>query len=360
MPTIEFRDVHKAYGRHEVVPSFSLSVPHGAFVVMLGPSGCGKSTVLRMLAGLEKVSRGRILIGGREVQDETPSARGCAMVFQNYALYPHMNVSDNIGYALKLAGVPAPVRQSRIGEVARMLDLTELLARRPGQLSGGQRQRVAIARAIAREPSVLLFDEPLSNLDARLRGETRLELAALHRRIGATSIYVTHDQVEAMTLADVIVVMNRGRIEQIGSPSEIYEAPTSVFVAQFVGAPPMNLLEAQSDGESVRLHAAAAAEDGVVGRLAGPARPIRLGVRPEAIRLAPGGIEARLANIERHGREVVHALDTAFGRVVSVQPEDGIRRKPGDHVGLEIDWRKACAFDPDAAGGRRIDAFRAV
>ncbi|MEM8657997.1 MAG: ATP-binding cassette domain-containing protein, partial [Pseudomonadota bacterium] len=226
----------KRFGQTTVIEDLSVRLESGAFTVILGPSGCGKSTLLNMIAGLEQVTSGTIEIGGRAVQDLPPNERGLAMVFQNYALYPHMSVADNIGYALKIAGVPRAARATRITEAARVVSLSDYLDRRPAQLSGGQRQRVAIARAIIREPAVLLFDEPLSNLDAKLRHGMRMELAELHRRIGATSVFVTHDQVEAMTLADKIILLNGGRIEQYGTPHEIYHHPASEFVAEFIGA----------------------------------------------------------------------------------------------------------------------------
>jgi len=244
MMKLALRDVRKTYDKKQVVHGVNLDVPAGAFVVIVGPSGCGKSTLLRMIAGLEDISDGEIAIDGARVNEREPSERGCAMVFQNYALYPHMTVAQNIEYPLKIAGVPRAERTRRMRETADILDLGDYLDRRPGQLSGGQRQRVAMGRAIVREPSIFLFDEPLSNLDAKLRVQMRIEIRRLHRRLGATSIFVTHDQVEAMTLADILVVMNNGKVEQIGSPSEVYRSPASTFVASFTGAPAMNLLPA--------------------------------------------------------------------------------------------------------------------
>src|SRR5437764_1602218 len=265
MAEVSIRGVRKSYGRTEVIREVNLEVANGEFVVVLGPSGCGKSTLLRLIAGLEEITEGEIAIAGRVVNRLEPRERGCAMVFQNYALYPHMTVADNIGYALKVASVPKPERVARIAKVAETLGLVEFLERKPSALSGGQRQRVAMGRAIIREPSVFLFDEPLSNLDAKLRGQMRVEIRRLHRRLKATSIFVTHDQVEAMTLADRLVVMNLGRVEQVGPPEEVYRRPASRFVAGFIGSPPMNFVTAHlhtpdllefADGSKLRIPAA--------------------------------------------------------------------------------------------------------
>src|SRR5882724_285044 len=240
MADITIRGLRKSYGGIEIVHGIDLEVSDGEFVVVLGPSGCGKSTLLRLIAGLEQITAGEIAIGGRVVNKLEPRERGCAMVFQNYALYPHMTVAENIGYALKVAGVPKSERMARVTRVADTLGLADFLGRRPSALSGGQRQRVAMGRAIIREPSVFLFDEPLSNLDAKLRVQMRVEIRRLHRRLKATRVFVTHDQIEAMTLADRLVVMNHGRIEQIGYPADVYRRPASRYVAGFIGSPPMN------------------------------------------------------------------------------------------------------------------------
>jgi sn-glycerol 3-phosphate transport system ATP-binding protein len=245
MADIVIRNLRKSYGRSEIVPGLDLDIADGEFVVVLGPSGCGKSTLLRLIAGLEAITAGEIAIAGRVVIRLEPRERGCAMVFQNFALYPHMSVADNIGYALKVAGLPKAERIARVARVADTLGLGEFLDRKPAALSGGQRQRVAMGRAMIREPSVFLFDEPLSNLDAKLRVQMRVEIKRLHQRLGATSIFVTHDQVEAMTLADRLVVMNKGRIEQLGAPAEVYRRPASRFVAGFIGSPPMNFFPAR-------------------------------------------------------------------------------------------------------------------
>ncbi len=247
MASIDITNVHKVYGRTPAVRGLDLSVEDGSFLVILGPSGCGKSTLLRMIAGLEDITAGEIAIDGRVVNDIEPGRRGCAMVFQNYALYPHMTVAENVGYALKVAGIRQPERARRVARVAETLGLGDLLERKPAQLSGGQRQRVAMGRAMVREPGIFLFDEPLSNLDAKLRIQMRLEIKRLHRELKTTSVFVTHDQVEAMTLADRLVVMNQGLIEQVGPPAEVFRHPVSRFVANFLGSPPMNFLPTAID-----------------------------------------------------------------------------------------------------------------
>src|SRR5512147_1846029 len=245
MAKIEFNDVRKVYGTNQVVHGITLEVADGEFVVLVGPSGCGKSTLLRMVAGLEEITGGTISIGGRVVNDLEPKDRDCAMVFQNYALYPHMSVYDNMAYGLKIRKLPKADIDRRVNEAAAILELEGLLTRKPRQLSGGQRQRVAMGRAIVREPAVFLFDEPLSNLDAKLRVQMRLEIKRLQRDLGVTSIYDTHDQVDAMTLADRLIVMNAGVAEQIVTPMDVYDKPASVFVAGFIGSPAMNFLAAK-------------------------------------------------------------------------------------------------------------------
>src|SRR5476649_1509410 len=242
MATVEIRDVRKAFGPFEVLHGVSVDIADGEFVVLVGPSGCGKSTLLRMLAGLENITSGEIAIGGKVVNAVPPKERDIAMVFQNYALYPHMTVFDNMAFSLRLAGEPGDAMRKRVNDAAQILGLTEYLERYPRQLSGGQRQRVAMGRAIVRKPQVFLFDEPLSNLDAKLRVQMRTEIKELHQRLTTTSIYVTHDQIEAMTMADKIVVMNAGKTEQVGSPLELYDNPANLFVAGFIGSPAMNFL----------------------------------------------------------------------------------------------------------------------
>jgi sn-glycerol 3-phosphate transport system ATP-binding protein len=302
---IKLSGVTKAYDAHNVIiPPMDVELRSGEFTVILGPSGCGKSTLLQMIAGLERVSGGKIAIGTREVQDLEPKHRGCAMVFQNYALYPHMTVAENMAYSLKVAGISKTERAARVETVARMLGLADYLARKPGQLSGGQRQRVAIGRAIIREPGVLLFDEPLSNLDAQLRHDMRVELADLHRRIGATSVFVTHDQVEAMTLADRILILNKGRIEQFDTPKAIYHSPASVFVARFIGAPAMNILQVVGDGTTLRT------TDGQVVAETSRKGSFQLGIRPEDVSVKTGGpIKANIRYREDLGSHEILEAD---------------------------------------------------
>ena len=291
MARIDIRDVTKFYGKTQVVHGVDFTIHDGEFVVILGPSGCGKSTLLRMIAGLEEISGGTIAIAGDIVNDKEPRERGCAMVFQNYALYPHMSVAENIGYGLKVAGVAKAERLSRVKAVARTVGLDEFLDRKPGQLSGGQRQRVAMARAMIKEPKVFLFDEPLSNLDAKLRVQMRIEIRKLHQRLKATSVFVTHDQVEAMTLADRLVIMNKGVIEQIGAPKDVYDRPASIFVAGFIGAPGLNLLPAtiSADGHSVTL---ADGQRLMIEHTRYPSLnpgPVTIGLRAEALNIRQGG-----------------------------------------------------------------------
>jgi len=345
--SIALKGVTKSYdAAHQVIPPLDAEFRAGEFTVVLGPSGCGKSTLLQMIAGLERVSGGGIVIGGREVQNLEPKHRGCAMVFQNYALYPHMSVFDNVAYSLKVAGMPKPERIERVEAVARMLGLSELLARRPSQLSGGQRQRVAIGRAIVREPGVLLFDEPLSNLDAQLRHDMRLELADLHRRIGATTVFVTHDQVEAMTLADRILILNKGRVEQFDTPKAIYHRPASVFVARFIGSPPMNVMPVTGDGSALRL------ADGQVVVEAPLSGSFVLGIRPEDIVLGTGGpLKARLRYREDLGSHSVLAADLA-GDVIRVATPFGADIAEATDLSLSFPRARLHLFD--AATGRAL------
>ena len=271
MGTIQLRDVHKAFGATVIIPKLDLDIEDGEFVVFVGPSGCGKSTLLRLIAGLEDTTSGKIIIDGRDVTDESPAKRQLAMVFQSYALYPHMTVGKNIAFPLKMAGEDQASIDKKVANAARILNLTNYLERRPGQLSGGQRQRVAIGRAIVRNPSAFLFDEPLSNLDAALRGTMRLEISELHQQLGKTMIYVTHDQVEAMTMADKIVVLNAGNIEQVGSPLDLYRKPKNLFVAGFIGSPKMNFIE----GAEAAKHGAARPSASAPSTSASPPRRSR-------------------------------------------------------------------------------------
>ena len=275
MATVSLNNVKKSFGSVDVIHGVSLDIFDGEFIVIVGPSGCGKSTLLRMVAGLETVTEGDIIIANQRVNEKEPMERDIAMVFQNYALYPHMSVRENMGYSLKIAGLPKASIMSKVDEAAKLLQLTELLDRKPRQLSGGQRQRVAMGRAIVREPSVFLFDEPLSNLDAKLRVQMRLEIRELQQKLGITSLYVTHDQVEAMTMADRMIVMNSGVAEQIGTPLEVYERPHSLFAAQFIGSPAMNVFDAHVKDKFVYLN-----ESKVVATKL-PNGPVKFGVRPE-------------------------------------------------------------------------------
>ena len=290
MAVVTMRSVQKVYPNgFQAIHGIDLDIVDGEFLVLVGPSGCGKSTLLRMVAGLESISDGELHIGERYVNDLEPAQRDIAMVFQNYALYPHMSVFDNMAYGLRNKGTPKDEIATRVADAARILELEGLLDRRPRQLSGGQRQRVAMGRAIVREPAVFLFDEPLSNLDAKLRVQMRIEVRRLQRSLGTTSVYVTHDQVEAMTMADRIVVMNEGRAEQIGTPLEVYARPASTFVAGFIGSPAMNLLPARSEDAGLKLDGA----DTVISwpsDMDRPADDVMLGIRPEDLRLEPNGI----------------------------------------------------------------------
>ncbi len=311
MQGLGLEGVHKVYGSLDIVKNVTLDVARGEFVVILGPSGCGKSTLLRMIAGLEDVSAGDILIDGARVTHLPPRKRGCAMVFQNYALYPHLTVAENIGYPLRIARVPKTERAARVAEAARVVNLGDYLDRKPSQLSGGQRQRVAMGRAIIRAPKVFLFDEPLSNLDATLRVQMRTEIRHLHQRLGVTSIFVTHDQVEAMTLADRIVVMNAGRIEQVGRPTEIYARPQSRFVAGFVGAQPMSFLDATvtPDGAAATVPGCGAVRmSSALPAWAG--QTVILGLRAERIRVAapdePAMLTGRFDFTEELGPHAIH------------------------------------------------------
>ena len=348
--SIALSGVTKAYDTHTVViPPIDVELKAGEFTVVLGPSGCGKSTLLQMIAGLERVSGGKILFGSREVQELEPKHRGCAMVFQNYALYPHMTVFENIAYSLKVAGRPKAERAERVTAVAKMLSLSDYLHRKPGQLSGGQRQRVAIGRAIVREPGVLLFDEPLSNLDAQLRNDMRVELAELHRRIGATTVFVTHDQVEAMTLADRILILNKGCIEQFDTPPAIYRRPASVFVAKFIGGPPMNILPVTGDGSTLRL------ADGQVVADALLEGPYQLGIRPEDILIdgrAHGCVaKAALQFREDLGSHSILAADLA-GSVIRVATPFGAEIFANSALNLNFPASRLHLFD--ATTGRAI------
>lgn len=330
MAEVELKQICKVFGEVKIFDGLSLHVPDGSFTVLVGPSGCGKSTLLRLIAGLEEPTTGDVVIGGRDVTRAEPSERGISMVFQSYALFPHMTVAQNIDFGLRLAKVPADERKRRVDQAAQILDLTKYLDRKPAALSGGQRQRVAIGRSIVRNPDVFLFDEPLSNLDAALRNQMRVELAGLHQRLGATMIYVTHDQVEAMTLADQIVVMNGGRIEQVGSPGELYDRPQTTFVATFIGSPKMNLL---------------------TGEIAEREKAAFFGIRPEHLALSETGRwQGKVLVAEYLGNETIVHLQSEYGPLIVRQPGN-VRLETGTTVCVEPDMTQVHLFD---ANGRRL------
>ncbi len=354
MSEVELRGVNKMYGAVEAIKMLDLSVEKGQFCALLGPSGCGKSTLLRMIAGLEVVTQGSIHIDGIDVTNTPPAKRRIAMVFQSYALYPHMTVRQNIGFSLRVAKAPKDVIERRTNEVAKMLQLDELLDRRPAQLSGGQRQRVAIGRALVREPQVFLFDEPLSNLDAMLRVQMRVEIAKLHQDLRATMIYVTHDQIEAMTLADKIVVLELGEIRQIGTPLELYQKPANKFVAAFIGSPTMNFVSAEARSTS-GLDAVLGLPGGGEMKLktrsalqSAPAGALEMGIRPEHIKLgAPDDPRANIGGkvqiLERLGNATIMYINTDAGQIV-VQDDGDSKLAAGQNVGVIFDSGHAHLF----------------
>lgn len=347
MADVRLNNVRKRFGDVEIIKGIDLAVEHGKFCVFVGPSGCGKSTLLRLIAGLEKVSDGEVMIGGTDMTHVPPANRGTAMVFQSYALYPHMTVAENISFGLRMANMPKAEIEQRMMQSADMLQLGHLLDRKPSQLSGGQRQRVAIGRAIVRNPQVFLFDEPLSNLDASLRVQMRIEIGKLHQDLGTTMIYVTHDQVEAMTLADQIVVLNAGRIEQVGSPLELYHRPKNMFVARFIGSPTMNTLPVRRIGESgggTRFSLPGGtpivlptSEDGVM-----------LGVRPEHLSLGTGEdatLQGQVRLTERLGSETMLYVDLGSHAEVVVRTDGLSSVRAGDTVPVGISRRSCHLFD---------------
>ena len=351
------RGVRKRFGDTEVIKSVDLTVEPGEFVVFVGPSGCGKSTLLRMLAGLEQVSEGSIEIDGKDVTGMLPLERGVAMVFQSYALYPHMSVEDNIGFGLKIAKMPKPERRKKVLEAARILQLEPYLARKPKALSGGQRQRVAIGRAIVKSPKIFLFDEPLSNLDAELRVQMRLEIASLHQRLGATMIYVTHDQVEAMTLADKIVVLRDGRVEQAGKPIDLYENPSNMFVAGFIGSPKMNFLPARivSAGDGKALVEAPELGPGQFAvALRGPGASLgaaaTLGFRPEHADIGAGtGAPGTVKVVEQLGSVSYLYVEMQGGASVTVEQRRLTSIRPGDTISIVPETAHLMLFGADGA-----------
>ena len=347
MADIEFDGISKSFGSVKVIDNISLTVQSGEFLVFLGPSGSGKSTLLRMIAGLEKIDNGRLKINGEECQNWAPGKRGVAMVFQNYALYPHMTVRQNMAFGLKNIKLSADEIGRRVQEAAQILEMDMLLDRYPSQLSGGQRQRTAIGRAIVKEPLAFLFDEPLSNLDAALRVRTRVELAELHQRMKSTIVYVTHDQTEAMTMADRIVILNECMIEQIGTPLEVYTRPDSRFVAEFIGSPPMNMLpvKVSSDGNRTQ----ATLEDGSIlySELESPINgEFELGVRPESVTISNSGETKGQAKIVEYvGERTIVYVQLKDGRQVTAQDISSSMVKPGDTVNLEFDTNNLHFFD---------------
>ena len=349
MQALEIRDVRKSFGAVDVLRGIDFTADVGEFVCLLGPSGCGKSTLLRCIAGLETITAGQVLISGQDMTRVPPSERNLAMVFQSYALYPHLNVRKNMSFGLTLQGMKRPEITARVAEAARMLDITPLLDRKPRQLSGGQRQRVAIGRAIVRDPSVFLFDEPLSNLDAALRTQTRYELARLHKQLGRTMLFVTHDQIEAMTLSTKVVVMNAGRVEQIGRPMDLYHRPANRFVAGFIGSPQMNFLPA-TPGQT----------PGTV-ELAGQTLPLppgadaalvaTVGLRPEHLRIVPQGtqgISAHITAIERLGAETI-VFAKAANQTLVLRAEGSLQINEDQAVTLTIDPAQLHLFDRTGA-----------
>ena len=344
MSGVTLANVIKRYGETQVIHGVDLQIEHGEFCVFVGPSGCGKSTLLRMVAGLEETTDGSIRIGTRDVTREDPAERGVAMVFQTYALYPHMTVEENMGFGLKMNGHPKTEIRQKVGEASKILKLDEYLKRKPKALSGGQRQRVAIGRAIVRGPEVFLFDEPLSNLDAELRVEMRVEIARLHQEIGATMIYVTHDQVEAMTLADKIVVLRAGRIEQVGAPLDLYRDPDNRFVAGFIGSPSMNFIGGTVNGAGVD---APGLKQTVPADVALPSAGsgITLGLRPEHLEIDPAGDTHAVELTEALGGVSYAYLTAPTGEKLIVEERGDYRSKTGARVGLTIDPKRAYFFD---------------
>ncbi|WP_061933064.1 ABC transporter ATP-binding protein [Aureimonas sp. AU22] len=353
MAQVTIQNVVKRYGNVQVMHGVDVDVGDGQFVVLVGPSGCGKSTLLRMIAGLEPISGGTISIGGRVVNDVAPKDRDIAMVFQSYALYPHKTVAENMGFALKIKGAPKSEIEQKVRKAASILDLEKYLDRYPKELSGGQRQRVAMGRAIVRDPQVFLFDEPLSNLDAKLRVAMRVEIKELHQRLKTTIVYVTHDQIEAMTMADKIVVMRDGRVEQIGAPLDLYDNPVNTFVAGFIGSPAMNFVHGRIEAGP---GGAVFAADGGARLPLGdarvePGRTVTYGIRPEHIAIGPGGVPARVSVLEPTGSETQVFAKVGTDSLDAVV-KDRIGAQPGEEVSFVIDTRRVHLFDRET--GRRL------
>lgn len=348
MASVAIESVRKQYGNVAAIRDVSIDIPDGKFVCLVGPSGCGKSTLLRMIAGLEEITGGQIRIGPRVVNDLPPKDRDIAMVFQNYALYPHMTVAQNMAFSLRMRGVSKSQIDERTKRAAAILNLEYLLDRYPRQLSGGQRQRVAMGRAIVRSPQVFLFDEPLSNLDAKLRVQMRAEIKQLHQRLKTTTIYVTHDQIEAMTMADKIVVMRDGVIEQVGAPLELYDEPANIFVAGFIGSPAMNLIETRVDNNGLRSLSGEALR---FGAPRSAVAQVTCGVRPEHLSLANEGMAADVLLVEPTGLDTLVTAQTGAGQVVALLRER-TTVAPGDRVHFQIDPKHIHYFD--GPSGRRL------
>jgi lactose/L-arabinose transport system ATP-binding protein len=348
-PSLTLRSIKKRFGNTETIHGIDLDIEEGEFVVFVGPSGCGKSTLLRMIAGLEEVTEGAITIRGRDVTHLAPSARCVAMVFQSYALYPHMTVMENLTFGMRMRGVAKETIKQKVDMAVEMLRLQPYLDRKPGALSGGQCQRVAIGRALVQEPDVFLFDEPLSNLDAELRLKTRVEIAALHKRLGKTMIYVTHDQVEAMTLADKIVVLRDGVVEQVGKPLDLYTKPRNEFVAGFIGSPAMNFLPAQiqpnvamlADGTRIATAVTSIEQQG------------KLGVRPEHIRIHTNGAHSGIVSVVEKLGATSYVYAHAFGQMLCIESRDAVNLVSAQTIRFDLD---ASALHVFAAGGQRIDS----
>ncbi|EAR51815.1 maltose/maltodextrin ABC transporter, ATP-binding protein [Oceanicola granulosus HTCC2516] len=358
MATLKLRDVRKSFGSVEVIKGVDLDIEDGEFVVFVGPSGCGKSTLLRMISGLEDITSGTLEIDGQVVNDLPPKARGIAMVFQSYAIFPHMTVRENVAFGLTIAGASKKEKEEKVAEAARVLQMEHLLDRRPSQLSGGQRQRVAIGRAIVRKPKVFLFDEPLSNLDAALRMDMRMEIGRLHAQLDATMVYVTHDQVEAMTLADKIVVLKDGRVMQVGTPMELFHEPANLFVAGFLGAPSMNFLEVEvsgRDAERARVSNSALEAIDVAhkGRIEGPGQAI-LGIRPQhvsAVAAGRGMLHGQVNMAERLGTETVVDMTLKDGsKFIAAFDEDKVFER-GESIDLTFAPERAHLFAPGEVKG---------
>jgi len=347
MATVQFKAIEKSFGATKVLHGIDLAIAEGEFMVLVGPSGCGKSTLLRMLAGLEEITAGTVSVDERVVNDVEPKDRDIAMVFQSYALYPHMTVRDNMGFSLRLRNAEAAVLEERVARAARILNLEPYLGRYPRELSGGQRQRVAMGRAIVRDPKVFLFDEPLSNLDAKLRVQMRSEIKELHQRLKTTTVYVTHDQVEAMTMADRIAVMNDGRVEQLGAPLELYDRPANLFVAQFIGSPAMNIFEGVFRGGVVE----ALGRRWPVATKAAEGQAVRYGIRPEHLIVGDGPIESEVVVVEPMGAETELVLKVGDANLV-VTTHGRSEAKPGDKLKLAPQAQNAHLFD--AATGLRL------